>query len=72
MSLYQRMWDLDDLYAASELASELGMSRTAFANMVARHDDFPKELKTIGGRKVWSFNEVATWYLKLEEARQAA
>lgn len=62
MTLRKRPWDLNDLYAASELASELGISRTAFSNLVARHDDFPTELTTIGGRKVWSFDQVATWY----------
>ena len=50
----------EDLLAMSEAAALLGMSRQAFAKLLARSPDFP-EPTTLSVGRIWNRADVEAW-----------
>lgn len=57
----QKLWDIKDLAAVTDLALEHGVTPGAITNWAARYKDFPKPVVLLGNRPIYSKAQVAQW-----------
>ncbi|RKR92752.1 hypothetical protein BDK92_7231 [Micromonospora pisi] len=55
-------WDLSDLAATGDLASEFEVNNATISNWAARYPDFPRPLATLSTGPVWSRWMVRQWH----------
>lgn len=59
-----KTWPLDDLACPTDIAEALGVGKAAVCNWPKRYADFPKPLRDLGGRPVYSMKQVTEWHRK--------
>lgn len=62
----ERLVDVNDLIASSDIAALLGVTRAAVSNWKQRETDFPKPIVVVGNGKidVYSRQAVVAWWVK--------
>lgn len=58
----KKRWEITDLAGVTDLATYFEVTQSTISNWIARYEDFPAELCKIGGRKVFSYKQVARWH----------
>jgi hypothetical protein len=58
----ERRWDLDDLAATGDLATEYGVRNSTITNWAGRYDDFPEPLVVLSTGPVYSKAHVREWH----------
>ena len=55
-------WDLADLAASGDLATEYGVSPSAISNWITRLPEFPRPLVELSTGPVYSRRQVRAWH----------